>query len=98
MGQMTWRAPDALLERVRQVAQEWGWSMNEYVSRVLEAATDPEHAGDETTQLKERLSRAGLLAPEGPPRVRPPHDDIAEARRAAGHGTPLERLVTEGRR
>jgi hypothetical protein len=98
MGQMSWRAPDELLARVRAAADEWGWSMNEYVTRVLSAATDPAYAGDESSRLRERLARAGLLAPAGSPRRRPSDRDVAGARRAAGRGTPLSDLVARERR
>ena len=97
MGQMTWRAPDDLLEQVRRIAEQHGWSMNELVTRVLRAATDPENADDESQRLRERLDRSGLLAPAGAPRTRPDAARVDAARRAAGRGTPLSDLVTEQR-
>jgi hypothetical protein len=97
MGQMSWRAPDNLLDRVRQVAADTGWSMNEYVTRVLEAATDPALADEGAQQTRERLARAGLLAETGSRRQRPDRAELARARRQAGRGTPLSDLVSSGR-
>lgn len=71
--------------------------MNEYVSAVLDAATDPDLATDEATALRERLARAGLLAPGGAPRARPTRREMARAREAASGGTPLSTLVEQGR-
>ena len=71
--------------------------MNEYVTAVLDAATDPSLAGDEATALRERLARAGLLAPAGPRRERPAAADVARARAAASAGTLLSTLVEQGR-
>lgn len=97
MGQVTWRASDELLDRVRRAAANDGRSMNEYVTSVLDAATDPDLAGDEAAVLRERLARAGLLAPPGPRRRRPDADEVARARSRAGRGTSLAELVGEGR-
>jgi hypothetical protein len=98
MGQMSWRAPDELMERVRAAANAWGWSMNEYVSRVLDAATDPAHANSELERLRERLASTGLLAPPSTPRTRPEPAATEAARSRAGRGTPLSSLVSDGRR
>lgn len=95
---MTWRTTDELLERVRRQAHERGRSLNDWVSTVLDAATDPAHAGSEGAQVRERLARAGLLevAPEIPaPAVDPAI--LAAARARAGEGTPLAELVAQGR-
>lgn len=97
MTQVTWRAPDELVEQVRQVASRSGWSLNEYLTRLAQAATDPALAGGDTEQLRERLALAGLLAPAGPPRARPDRAAVAAARRAAGRGTPLSDLVARDR-
>ncbi len=64
---MTWRAPDELVARVRRAANQRGSSINEFVTRVLDAATDPELTDDESLRVRERLAAAGLLAPVGPP-------------------------------
>ena len=98
MTQVTWRAPDELVERTRAAAAEDGRSLNEYLTRLARAATDPEFAADEGERLRERLARAGLLVAAGSPaRRRPDPETVAEARRQAGAGTPLSDLVVEGR-
>lgn len=97
MAQLTWRAPDELVERVRLEARRSGRSMNDYVTQVLDAATNPDLAGGEAGRLRERLAQAGLLSDEGEPRERPDDDAVARARRAAGAGTALSDLVADGR-
>ncbi len=97
MTQVTWRAPDELAERVRESAARSGQSMNEFITSVLDAATDPESAGTEAERIRERLARAGLLADRGPQRRRPGSGAVSRARRAAGAGTPLSELVARGR-
>jgi hypothetical protein len=97
MGQMTWRSSDELLDRVRRAAERQGRSMNDYVNAVLDVATDPDRAGSDLQRLRERLDGAGLLAPNGHRRRRPSAGDVAQARAAAGTGTPLSDLVQEGR-
>jgi hypothetical protein len=97
MIQVTWRAADELVERVRQVAARRGWSLNEYLTRLAQAATDPALAGDDLDRLRERLALAGLLAETAPRRARPDGDAVARARKAAGEGTPLSELVTRDR-
>lgn len=97
MAQMSWRVSGELLDRVRRAAAHGGVSLNEYVTRVLDAATNPDHASDEAQRLRERLARAGLLAPAGRPRTRPDPDALARASKAAAEGKPLPDLVSEGR-
>lgn len=97
MAQVTWRAPDELVTRVRHAAEQRGSSINEFVTRVLDAATDPELTDDESVRIRERLAAAGLLATVGPPRPRPAEDDLTRARRRAGAGTPLADLVRDDR-
>lgn len=72
--------------------------MNDYLTQVLDAATDPDLAGSEASRLRERLERAGLLVPEHERRERPSEDAVALARKAAGSGTKLADLVSEQRR
>lgn len=72
--------------------------MNDYVTAVLDAATDPSLSGSEVEQVRERLAAAGLLVDVGEPRHRPARTAVAAARRAAGRGTPLSELVSDGRR
>lgn len=71
--------------------------MNDYVTAVLDAATDPALAGDEPRQVRERLARSKLIAPQGKPRKRPPSDRIDAARKAASSGTRLADLVADSR-
>lgn len=98
MKQLTLRAPEALLERVRIAAREQDLSTNEYVSRVLDAATNPDLATSESERLRQRLSAAGLLLTRHDPVAeRPPESAVAAARRAAAGGTALSTLVSEGR-
>lgn len=97
MAQVTWRAAEELVARVRRAAEQRGSSLNEFVTRVLDAATDPGLTDDESLRIRERLAAAGLLAPVGPPRPRPADDDLAHARRRAGQGYRLADLVHEGR-
>lgn len=97
MTQVTWRAPDDVVERARQAAAREGRSLNDYLTQLARAATDPELAGSDVERLRERLAQAGLLAPPGSPRRRPDPAAVARARQAAGHGTPLSDLVGQGR-
>jgi hypothetical protein len=99
MPQMTWRTSEELLERVRRQAKAQGRSLNDWVTTVLSAASDPAHAGDEAQELRERLARAGVLDdPAGPPVARPAPARVARARAAAGQGTPLADIVSSSRR
>ncbi len=98
MSQMTWRASDELIERVKSVAAQQGRSMNDYLTWVLSAAVDPDFAADEAERTRERLRRAGVLAPAGEPRQRPDPARVAAAQRDASGGTSLAELVGDGRR
>jgi Arc-like DNA binding domain len=82
MSQVTWRAPDELVERVRRVAARQGRSLNDYLTRLAEAAVDPELAGDDAAGSKRR---------------RPDPDAVAGASRRAGEGTPLSDLIEQER-
>ena len=97
MAQVTWRAPDDLVERTRRAAARAGRSLNDYLTQLARAATDPELAASDIERLRERLDAAGLLAPPGQPRQRPDATAVEQARREAGDGTPLFDLVIEDR-
>lgn len=95
--QVTWRASEELVERVRAHARRAGRSMNDYLTQVLDAATNPDFADGEARRLRERLDRAGLLVGDEAPRERPREDAVARARQAAASGSSLSDLVSEGR-
>ncbi|TSD94469.1 transcriptional regulator [Skermania sp. ID1734] len=97
MTQVTWRAPDALVERLRRVASREGKSLNEYLTLLASAATDPSYASNDADRLRERLAQAGLLAGPESPRQRPAIQSVAQARKSAGAGTPLSDYVHSGR-
>jgi hypothetical protein len=100
MGQLTIRAADELVERVKQAAKQQGRSMNEYVTSVLDAATNPELAGSPGERTRERLRAAGLLwepSPDAPRPVRPDPKVVAAAAKRAAKGTPLSELVSRNR-
>ena len=86
-----------MVDRVRRAAAARDRSVNDYVSAVLDAATDPALAGDEAARLRELLARAGLLAPTGAARRRPPAEQAGRARSRAGRGTPLSDIVSGDR-
>ena len=96
---MTWRASEELLERVRHQAAQQGKSLNEWVTDVLDAVSNPGTAGSERGQIRERLAAAGLL--EAPTTdvgaSRPSQRRFEAARVAAGRGTPLSDIVSTDR-
>ncbi len=96
---MTWRTTEDLLDRVRRQAESHGRSLNDWVTTVLAAASDPSYAGSDAERVRERLARAGLLeAASSATARRPDRKRLAAARAAAGGGTPLSELVTDARR
>lgn len=97
MTQVSWRAPDELVERVRVAAKQRGRSVNDFMSSVLDAATNPALAGSEAERVRERIAAAGLLAETRPRPGRPDPAQVAAARGRAGQGTPLSDIVTTGR-
>lgn len=98
MAQMTWRVPEELLAQVRRQAQSHGRSLNEWVTTVMAAASDPAYASDEASQVRERLARAGLLeTPSGEAPRRPSASRVKAARARAGSGRPLSELISEQR-
>jgi hypothetical protein len=98
MAQVSWRADDRLVERVKRAASDTGRSMNEFVTLVLDVATDPMRAGTEAERVRERLLHAGLLiAPTRRTSRRPNRAAVKAASRRAAKGTALSDLVSEGR-
>jgi hypothetical protein len=98
MAQVSWRADDDLVERVKLAAASSGRSMNDFVTLVLDAVTDPALAGTEAERVRERLQRAGLLVVPGPAVARrPSRAAVAAAARRAAHGSSLADLVSDGR-
>ena len=97
-AQITVRLEPELVERLKADARRAGRTMNAHVTRILAAATDPDTAGDEVQQLRERLRRAGLLLEVTPSTEPPPDDEAVERARAeAGRGTSLSDIVSEQR-
>lgn len=94
MTQLTIRADEVLVRRVKAAASELGRSMNDYVTAVLDAATNPESASTDAARLRERLRLAGLLtAPSRLAGQRPNADAIARAGQRAATGRPLADFV-----
>jgi len=98
MSQLTVRAPEDLVGRVRLAAAAAGQSMNEYVVVVLDAATDPNLAGSQVERIRQRLAQAGLLEvlpyDDG---HRPSPEALRQTGRRATSGRSLSELVHEGR-
>ncbi len=97
MAQLTIRTTEELLARVRAAAASRGGSMNDFVTRVLDVATDPDLNTDETDRVRERLAQAGLLVTQAAPRRRPDGQAVAAARAAAGAGRTMSDLIGDGR-
>jgi plasmid stability protein len=98
MAQLTIRATDDLIRRVKSSAAEVGRSMNDYVTSVLDAATDPDLADSAAERVRERLGRAGLLVtPARTSGRRPSPDAIAAAGARAATGRALSDFVADGR-
>lgn len=100
MAQLTIRAPEEVVERVRSAAGESARSMNDFVVAVLEAATNPDYAGSEADEIRARLRLAGILYLDPPEETAPAGPDpelLAEAREAARSGTPLSDLIISDR-
>lgn len=94
MAQLTIRAGEDLVDRVRRTAAAQGRSMNEWANLVFRAATDPDAAGSDVERIRERLRAAGLLAEHAlAPGRRPPAELIDAAGRRAARGRPAPRLA-----
>jgi hypothetical protein len=89
---------ERLAHFLKQAAAARGDSVNSFARTVLSAAVDPEYAGDEAEQLRERLARAGLLAtPKPSPYPRPDPVAVAAARKRAARGRTLSSIIVEDR-
>ncbi len=98
MPQITIRADVELMQRVKAAAVGLGRSMNDYVTAVLDAATNPEFAGAEIDRLRERLGRAGLLVVPLPRAgTRPSASAVAAAGHRAATGRSVADFVSDGR-
>ena len=98
MQQITWRADDDLVARVKVNAQNQRVSMNEYLTRIAQAATDPSLSSNAIEEIRSRLRLAGLLSEfDARDEVRPDEDAVLAARQRAGQGTPLSELVRTSR-
>ncbi len=98
MQQVTWRADEELVARVKMRAQEQQVSMNEFLTRIAQAATDPSNSSSAVEEIRTRLKLAGLLSDFRAPDVEPPdEEEVAAARKRAGQGTPLSELVRANR-
>lgn len=98
MQQVTWRADKELVTRVKMRAQEQQVSMNEFLTRIAQAATDPSTSSSAVEEIRTRLKLAGLLSDFRAPDVEPPdEEEVSAARKRAGQGTPLSELVRANR-
>ncbi len=98
MKQVTLRIDERLASFLKQAAAARNESVNAYAQTVLTAAVDPEFAGDEAAQLRERLGRAGLLAVPTPlSHPAPDPAAVARAGRRAARGRSLASLIVEER-
>ncbi len=98
MAQFTLRINDDLAAAIRSEAAQTGRSVNAWLTFVARVATDQQAEGDEVTRLREKLRRAGLLSEHASDDGPDVDDEVfREARAAAGRGTPLSQLVSEGR-
>lgn len=100
MQQFSVRLSDERAAAVRRLAADRRRSLNQTFGDLVGAATDPAHAGSELATLRDRLRRAGLLFDVSVLSDAPAPDEreLEAARAAAGRGTPLSDLVSEGRR
>ncbi len=98
MAQLTLRIDDELAGDLRTFAARRGESVNALATNILRAYTDPEAAGDEMEEIRERLARAGLLAePALKSAGRPDPEAVAEAGRRAAQGKLVSEILLEDR-
>jgi Ribbon-helix-helix protein, copG family len=96
--QVTIRADEELIDRIKRTAAAGGRSMNEWANLVFRAATDPDASGSDIERIRERLRNAGLLSEHIPLAGHGPDPGLVrEAGRRAAVGTPLSDIVSEDR-
>jgi len=96
--QVTIRADEDLIERIKRTAAAQGRSMNEWANLVFRAATDPDASGSDIERIRERLRHAGLLSEHTPlPGHGPDPALVRAAGRRAAVGKPLSEIVSEDR-
>jgi hypothetical protein len=100
MQQFSVRLGDERGAALRRLAAGRRRSINQTFDDLVAAATDPAHADSELVALRERLGRAGLVFDVSalPDAEAPAEHELMSARAAAGRGTPLSKLIGEGRR
>lgn len=99
MRQLSLRIDDGLHGELRRAASEHELSVNQYLTRVLEAALTPGPDEPEIERIRARLIAAGLTSPLPPgalPRQAGGDDFLAARRRSAG-GTPGSQIVASER-
>lgn len=100
MAQLTIRIDDQLSEQIKAHASSVGRSVNRWVVTVISAALNPDFADSEAERTRARLAKAGLLhqpVSSSKAIVAPDAAELKRARKVAGSGTPLSKLVSEGR-
>lgn len=98
MKQLTLRVSDELASELKSAAAERHKSVNALASTALEVLVNPELEGTEAEVIRAKLARAGLLMTLPRKNIeRPSDEEFARARAAAGKGTLLSDLVSEGR-
>lgn len=98
MAQLSIRASDDLVRRVKPSATRVGCSMSDYITALLDVATDRERADTTAELVRERLGRAGLLVTRPAcPLGDPSPDAIAAAGARAATGRALCEFVADGR-
>ncbi len=98
MAQLTLRVDDDLANDLRNLAARRGESVNAMATNILRVYTDPQAAGDDMEEIRERLARAGLLAEPALDAVpRPDPEAVEAAGREAAKGKMLSDIVLEDR-
>ena len=76
MAQVSWRADNEIVKRAKHAAARSNRSLNEYITLVVSAASNPDFAGSESEAVRERLAAAGLLGATKAPRSRPSDAEV----------------------